>query len=360
MSGVRPDSGRTVRVPDTARCKLVIRNGRRLACDLLRDRPAAVVSFRHELLVELFRNERRLAVELLQACAGIAVEHTRVELRSIDLSQVAPTGYRADAVVVLYDRAGRPVLGVVVEVQCNDDADKRLTWPVYTTALRAQFGCAALLLVFTPDPSVAAWARRPIELGHPGFQLTPIVIELGDVPPVRDPSAASQLPELAVLSTMAHGELEIAEAAFQAILPLPEDKKRLYLDVILSTLPAVIRQVLEARMERYEYQSEFARKYYGQGRKEGQQQGREEGREQGREEGRQQGREEGMQDGLRTAVVAFARAKLTDVSDADLAAIEATSDPGALTELVTLLGQAASAVEARAALGRALDRQDRK
>jgi hypothetical protein len=80
--------------------------------------------------------------------------------------------------------------------------------------------------VFTPEPSVAAWARRPIELGHRGFQLTPIVLELGDVPPVRDPSAASQMPELAVLSTMAHRELEIAEAAVQAILPLPEEKNQ--------------------------------------------------------------------------------------------------------------------------------------
>ena len=96
-------------------------------------------------------------------------------------------------------------------------------------------------------------------------------------------------------------------------------------------------------MERYEYQSEFARKYYGQGR----------------EEGQQQGREEGRQDGLRTAVVALARSKLADVSDADLAAIEATSDPGVLTGLVTSLGQATGAVEARAALSRALDRHGR-
>ena len=98
-------------------------------------------------------------------------------------------------------------------------------------------------------------------------------------------------------------------------------------------------------MERYEYQSEFARRYYGQGREEGQQ------------EGWQQGREEGRQDGLRTAAVALARSKLADFSDADLAGIEATSDPGVLTGLVTSLGQATSAVEARAALSRAFDRQ---
>jgi flagellar biosynthesis/type III secretory pathway protein FliH len=75
------------------------------------------------------------------------------------------------------------------------------------------------------------------------------------------------------------------------------DQARLYLDVIMMALPPAIRQILEARMQHYEYQSDFARKYYGQGR--------EEGRQQGREEGRQEGREEGREDGLRAAVVAL-------------------------------------------------------
>lgn len=47
--------------------------------------------------------------------------------------------------------------------------DKRLTWPVYVTTLRAKLDCSAVLLVVAPDPEVAAWARQPIELGHPGF-----------------------------------------------------------------------------------------------------------------------------------------------------------------------------------------------
>jgi flagellar biosynthesis/type III secretory pathway protein FliH len=42
------------------------------------------------------------------------------------------------------------------------------------------------------------------------------------------------------------------------------------------------------RSGKYEYQSEFARKYVAQGREEGRQQAREEGRQQAREEGRQQ------------------------------------------------------------------------
>jgi len=44
------------------------------------------------------------------------------------------------------------------------------------------------------------------------------------------------------------------------------------------------------------------------------------------------------------------------VSDNDIAAIEAVSDPRVLTELVTSLGQASSVLEARATLDRALAR----
>jgi hypothetical protein len=313
-------------------------------------------SFDHEILVDLFRENGQLAPELLRRCAGIAVDHVRVELESIDLTRVAPTAYYADAVAVLRDRDNRPVTGVIVEVQLRTDENKLLSWPVYVTTLRAKLDCAAMLLVIAPNPAVAAWARQPIELGHPGFRLTPVVIEFKDVPWVRDRAAASRLPELAMLSVMAHPELEVAEVAVEAISQLPEDRRQLYLDVILMALPAAVRRILEARMQGYEYQSDFARKYYGQGRKEGRQEGRKEGRQEGRKEGRQEGRKEGRQEGLRAAVVALARTKLGELSDDDLAAIEAVSDQRVLTELVTSLGQARSIRKARAALDRALGR----
>jgi hypothetical protein len=125
-------------------------------------------------------------------------------------------------------------------------------------------------------------------------------------------------------------------------------------------LPAELRRILEARMQGYEYQSDFARKYYGQGRKEGRQAGRKEGRQAGRKEGRQAGRKEGRQagrkegrhEGLRAAVVALARTKLGELSDDDLAAIEAMSDQRLLTELVTLLGQARSSRSPATSLSR--------
>jgi hypothetical protein len=244
-------------------------------------------------------------------------------------SQVAPTEYRADAVVTLRDAAGRAVAGVIVEVQRQPDRDKLRTWPVYVTALRAKLDCAVVLLVIAPDPEVAVWTQRPIELGHPGFQLTPVVVGFDDVPRVRDRAAASRLPELAVLSVLAHPELEIAEVALEAISRLPEDQAQLYFDVILTALPAAHRQILEAQMQAYEYQSEFARKYYG------------------------QGLDEGREQGLRVAAVALARTKLCELSAGDLAAIDRVSDQHALTELITSLGQARDGVEARAALDRA-------
>lgn len=292
-------------------------------------------SFDHEILVDLFREDGRLAAELLRRCAGISVEHTRVEHRSIDLSQVVPTEYRADDVLVLLRRDNSATTAVIVEVQLDEDDDKLRTWPVYVAALRARLRCPAMLLVITRDPATARWARRPIELGHPGFQLTPLVVDYADVPPITDLETASQLPQLAVLSVLAHPALEAAEIAIEAIAQLPEDLLRLYTDVILKALPAELRRILEARMIKgYQYQSDFARKYYGQGL----------------EEGRQEGRER-----LHAAVVALARIKLKTVSDDDLARIAAITDLRVLTELVTSLGQAHSATSARAALDRALD-----
>jgi hypothetical protein len=66
-------------------------------------------SFAHEILVDLFRECGPLAPELLGRCAGIAIEHSRVGHRSVDLSQVVSTDYRADNVIVLHGRNGRAI-----------------------------------------------------------------------------------------------------------------------------------------------------------------------------------------------------------------------------------------------------------
>ena len=86
-------------------------------------------------------------------------------------------------------------------------------------------------------------------------------------------------------------------------------------------------------MQGYEYQSEFARKYY------------------------RQGREEGREEGMRAAVLALARTKLAGVTAEDEAAIAALHDERVLTDLISALGEARGTDAARAALDRAIAAQ---
>jgi len=289
-----------------------------------------VLSFSHEFLVELFRTRGELAPALLRLCNGLVFDHDHVEQRSIDLSQIVSTEYRADAVVVLHDRGNAIVQAVIVEVQLHVDRDKERTWPVYITALRHKLACPVVLVVVTPSPEVAGWASRPIDLGHPGLSLTPVVVELRNVPRVVDPAHVQRIPELGVLSAMANPDLEVATTALAAVSVLPEDRATLYLDVIMAALPPLVRKALE--MQGHTYQSEFARKYYS------------------------EGREQGRVDGLRRGVLAVMRTKLDAVGSEEVAAVEAMRDEQALTELLIVLSCAADASEVRTALTAARQR----
>jgi predicted transposase YdaD len=85
---------------------------------------------------------------------------------------------------------------------------------------------------------------------------------------------------------MAHGRdtdigkaARIAAAAGEASLGLDEDRSRLYVDLVLASLSEAARRELQAMdPAKYEYQSEFARRYVAQGRIEGKAEGRLEGR----------------------------------------------------------------------------------
>jgi hypothetical protein len=317
---------------------------------MIAGRRAAVPSFNHDFLVKLFHDCTELAPSLLGACAKIAIDHDRAEDRSIDLTQVTSTEFRADAVVILENQDRRPVAGLVIEVQIDDDDRKRFSWPSYVTTLRAKYQCQTMLLVLAPNRAVERWARRPIEIGHPGFCLTPIVIGFRDVPRIQNGDDAARMPELAVLSTLAHPELEIARATIFGIEHLPPEQKELYMDVIMSVVPATVRQRLEVDMESCtdHYRSEWVHKFVVKGR--------EEGRQEGLEEGRQEGRQEGRDLGQRDVVLMIARAKLKKLTDKELAAIDRI-DPRRLAALVTSLAKARTVTEARMALKRIRTRQ---
>jgi hypothetical protein len=291
-----------------------------------------VLSLEHELHVELFRRRPELAPELLHACTAIRLEGTTAERGSIDLSQVAPTGYHSDALTVLRDPDGGAVAAVIAEVQLHRDDDKRWTWPLYVAAARASHRCPVTLLVLAPEPAVARWASASIELGHPGFVLRPVVLGYEQIPRVHDPIAARAAPQLAVLSAIAHPELETAAAARAALDELPAENKQLYWDVILSRLPAHVRQILEPHMiEGDEYMGEFARTFYAQGR--------------------ETGREEGREEGLLRAVVALVEARTPGLRDEALSRLRGQPE-ARLVQIIVELDKVHDEDDVRAVLDR--------
>lgn len=242
----------------------------------------------HEALLLLFRNRPTLAPELLRDALHVELpRYTEARIDSADLTDIQPAEYRADLVVLLLENV--PVLGIVVEAQLSADERKRFVWPVYVANLRARLECPVCLLVVTADETVARWAAKPIELGA-GNRFLPLVLRPSGVPIITDEGEAQADPELAVLSAMAHGQdsdthksVQIALAAQIASLGLDADRSRLYFDLILASLSEAARRELQTMdPAKYEYQSDFAKRYVAQGRLEGRLEGCERGRAEGR------------------------------------------------------------------------------
>jgi hypothetical protein len=180
------------------------------------------------------------------------------------------------------------------------------------------------VLVVAPDESVARWAARPVETGQPGWTFAPLVLGPGAVPIVTDRAVARAAPELAMLSVLSHGQgalgAEVAMAALSIVPALDEDTAVLYYDLIRSAVSAAVGRKLEElmRIEGYQYQSEFARKYYAKGRDEG------------RDEGREQGREQGRVEGQAEALLCILAARGLEVSESQRARILSCTAPSTL------------------------------
>ena len=222
-------------------------------------------SLSHEALLLLFRNRPGLAPELLREALGVELPaYTEIRVESSDLTEVVPAEYRADLVVLLVD--GKPVFAIVVEVQLARDDRKLFTWPMYGAGLRARFECEVIVLVVTPSMDVARWAAEPITLG-PGSAFCPFVLGPDAVPVVTDRARAEAEPELAVLSVMAHGRSDVAQAVQIALaavagaeLVSDRDLSVLYFDLIDAALSEAARKAFQMLPQGYEFQSETLRK----------------------------------------------------------------------------------------------------
>ncbi len=246
---------------------------------------------KHEGLVLLFRNRLTLAVEILRDLLHVPVpQHARVRDAKSDLSEPSPPEYHADHVVVLEDESGNAVLGIIVEVQLRKDRRKLFSWPAYQHILRSRIKAPTCLMVVAPHPRIASWAANPIRTGQPASDFSPLVVGPSLVPRLTDVERARPFPELAVLSTFAHGRgergPEVACTAAEAIRSLDNERASIYHDLIITALDAAARHALEELMgtKGWEPQSDFVRKHYSHGFREGEAKGEAKGKAKGKAE----------------------------------------------------------------------------
>jgi hypothetical protein len=235
-----------------------------------------MVSHLHESLILLFRNRPASAAELLSKIGVQLPKYDKVFIESADLNDLRPAEYRADLVLFL-GHGRRKRLGVILEVQLARDRHKPYVWPAYVANLRARHRCRVCLFVITVKESVARWAGKSIELG-PGTRCIPWVIGPSNTPAVIELSHAKKNVEIAVLSAIEHGQIgditlaaRIANTAMLASAGIDAERSKLYIDLLMRCLAEGIPGLLKATMNSfgYEYKSDFARRYFGEGRAEG-------------------------------------------------------------------------------------------
>jgi hypothetical protein len=296
-------------------------------------------STEHDAIAELFVQRPELAPDLLRMLGLTLPAFSAITSEPAAFSQTMATEYRADLVLALRQRRRRRLL-VVIEVQREIDPRKLRSWPVYQAAARARHGCPVVVLVVCLDRAVADWARQQVPLGG-GSVFRATVLGPDELAPTTTAQAHRQ-PERAVLAALMHGRDEsrvaaqAARAAIVAARRLDDEQARFYTDLVFARLDDVAKTVLETLMlslKNYEYQSEFARKYYGQGLARGEKKGLAEGEKRGRLEGKA------------AAVVAVLRARGLRVTRAQAAQLAASTDQDQLDRWLVQVVTVASVSE---------------
>jgi hypothetical protein len=215
-------------------------------------------SIAHEAPLELLRGNPRLAAVLLRALDVPVPPRVTAHLVPADLTTSLPAEFRADAVVMLSGSDGK--LAVVTEVQLSYDPDKQYTWPVYLAQVRAAHKCPAVLLVICADAATAARCRVPITIGHPGFDLQPLVIDAVTTP-LPGQAAPEAGPELTVLAVLT-GALdldrdEVRRLVLASLASADESRRTAYTVFVLNAASAAAQQALEDLMATTQFSHPF-------------------------------------------------------------------------------------------------------
>ena len=275
----------------------------------------------HQTVVRLIEEHP----DLLRALLGerLDIPHGELVPLPTDVTDFGPTQLLADVVIGIPGRSG-PSAIVVVEVQLQRDSEKRRVWPHYVTGLWRRFGCYVAMVVVALDESVAAWAGRPVRIG-PGTVFSPLVVGPSVFP--QAPDAARPSPELAVLTALAHRETEhavdLAIAALDSLTEVAADAATIYADILIASLPEAARRALEEQMAQrpYEFQSDFAKKYFN------------------------AGMEHGTRDARRTTLLTILTARGIEIDEATRARVAACEDVDLLEEWIVAAVNARSRAE---------------
>ena len=99
-------------------------------------------SLEHNGIIEMFRENPSLAPHLITTLFHMDLpRYTSVAVVESSLDQLIPVEFRADLVLELLDENGARVLLIVLEMQREQDPDKKYSWPVYVTVVRAKKRC---------------------------------------------------------------------------------------------------------------------------------------------------------------------------------------------------------------------------
>lgn len=199
----------------------------------------------HQTLVDLLRHAPELLPRLLAVAGATPMEGATVRVLDAVLDQIER---RVDlAFEVTIPGIGKVSAGV--EVQLTSNPDKLRSWPVYLTTLRTRDCPRACLLILTPDPRVAAWAARPIDLGPGNEAFRVHVIGPDQIPRITEAHVARRNPELGFLSALAHADAdhdpELVRTALAGLTTLDMDRARSYGSVLLDCIDRALRAALE-------------------------------------------------------------------------------------------------------------------
>jgi hypothetical protein len=275
-------------------------------------------SFLHEALVELLRSRPDMLAYLLRnPSLPTLPPHDQIVSDSADLGTALAPELAADGLIRV-EHAGQTVLVIVFEVQLAIDPRKLFSWPSYLVAARARHRCDAILIVVTPDAAVAAWAQRPIPLGPRAGSIQAAVIGPREMPNLLTEGDALQIPELAVLSAIAHGQdsdpqhaAAIACTAIAAALSLNDHRAEVYYDLIKRSLSDAAKEALAMIPQYYEFQDEGLRKAWTNGLNEGEARGE----ARGESRGEARGLGEALIDTIEARGLAVNATQLTSIRD---------------------------------------------